>query len=838
MDESYKADKEYTSTLIFPSALDIALRDCCSTCGITLYSSDFPNKDFIIQEKPENITFRQFIACAAMIAGGNAVLDRYNRLKIIPYNLSEFHNNLPVIKEFKTGLNLEVNDVVITGVQTTGDVTVTDTDENGEPVEKTEEKTFQFGVEGYMLSLSNVLAKGNEEEFTALVGQQIVGFKFRPFSGDSVANPLLEFMDHIYIQDRKGRKYQTVITDVDFTYFGFTGLKCAADSPLRVNGKYDDAAVQAIIKAKELIEREKTERQKAIDRLNQMLENASGFYSTADKQSDGSVIMYIHDKPTISESMYVIKITGEAIGISNDGGKTYIYGLTYDGEAILRKIYAEGIDADYITTGHLLADRIQGGELTLGGLDDVYGTLKIVDPDGNVIGGWDKTGISAVKGIILSGEIETRGLAIRDGLIAMYTKGQAVGHMCIGIGFATDEGTVPGIQIRSIGGLTIGGKWFGVQQTDEYLGPDVGTVVELGQTGNMEVVTNVQIIDGNLSISRKKLYFHHGIMVTDIGGSDSSTVVGPQPIYPVNPIYDFQPRVEEKIIGNSGENILPIVHQGTLDQDRLDEIIKYSINPNNLRTTYTTQIGGFDTADIVNDIRTGKWYVDNSEIPDFPELFSIPIHGQVNYNSQMPGFSNVYFIYVYYDGRKEQWYATLPIAISNSIHFYQNNQILIHYISSDGVNIAFNAPNVASQPYQNTVWYRFLQIANKENSLVNFSECVPAPSINIQRSVDEIANYPAVMFYLDHDENENPGLAIKIGLAWRDKDNANVVHWVNRGTADTTYYTGLTKFLPLNEQTYPRYMNRTIQPCTKNRVYWFDNYDDAIKAYNAFVNGI
>lgn len=404
MDESYKVDQEYNSTLLFPAALDVALLDCCSTCGITLYSSDFPNKNFIIKEKPTDITFRQFIAYTAMIAGGNAVLDEYNRLKIMPYDLSPFDEeegeNVPIIKEFKLGLNLEVNDVVITGVQTTGEVTTSVTDEDGNVTETTEEKTYQYGEEGYMLSVDNALVKGNEQEFINAVGQKLVGLKFRPFSGDSVANPLFEFMDCVYIQDIKGKQYQTIITDVDFTYFSFTGLKCTADSPLRVNRKYENAAAQAIIKARELVEQEKTEREKAIDRLNQMLEGSSGFYLTEDKQDDGSVIMYIHDKPTIEESKYVVKITGEAMAISNDGGETYIYGLSYDGEAILRKIYAEGIDADYITTGHLLADLIQGGTLTLGGLNNQYGLLKILDDMGTAIGEWGKNGIEAKAGAI------------------------------------------------------------------------------------------------------------------------------------------------------------------------------------------------------------------------------------------------------------------------------------------------------------------------------------------------------------------------------------------------------------------------------------------------------
>ena len=48
----------------------------------------------------------------------------------------------------------------------------------------------------------------------------------------------------------------------------------------------------------------------------------------------------------------MIKITAEAIGVSNDGGKNILcMALSLDGDIIARILYAHGIDADYINTG-------------------------------------------------------------------------------------------------------------------------------------------------------------------------------------------------------------------------------------------------------------------------------------------------------------------------------------------------------------------------------------------------------------------------------------------------------------------------------------------------------
>lgn len=458
MDESYKTDKEYNSSIQFPARLDDALRDCCAGCGITLYSDDIPNKDFIIQKKPEGISFRDFIGNCAMIAGGNAVMDNYNRLKIITYDFSAFSDqekaaNIPVLKDFKPGLRLEAIDVEITGLQITGEVT--ETDEDGS--ETTTEQTFKYGEDGYVLTLTNELAAGNEEAFLQAVGSIIAGSRFRAFSGDSIADPLIEFMDVVYIRDYKGRVFQSFISDVDFSYFGMTVIKCSADSPLRNN---QSGGRNPVSQLKQLIENEKTEREKALERLNQMLKDSSGIYTTAEEQPDGSVIMYIHNKPTVEESKYVIKITGEAMGISNDGGETYIYGLTYDGEAILRKIYAEGIDADYITTGHLSADRILGGTLELGGWNNENGVLKIIDENGEVIGIWDKEGVTILKGklsaaLIVGGILTLGGLNNQHGILNILDEeGNLIGSW--------NKDGINALKGTFAGNITIGGETDGV----------------------------------------------------------------------------------------------------------------------------------------------------------------------------------------------------------------------------------------------------------------------------------------------------------------------------------------------------------------------------------------
>lgn len=102
--------------------------------------------------------------------------------------------------------------------------------------------------------------------------------------------------------------------------------------------------------------------QDASDRLNEMIQNSNGLYCTKQEQDDGSTIYLLHDKPTLTESTNVIKLTSDAIGFSTDGGQTYPYGLAINGEVVANLLSAHGINADWINAGTL---RSTNGNFTL-----------------------------------------------------------------------------------------------------------------------------------------------------------------------------------------------------------------------------------------------------------------------------------------------------------------------------------------------------------------------------------------------------------------------------------------------------------------------------------------
>ena len=98
-------------------------------------------------------------------------------------------------------------------------------------------KIHLCGEEGYILSIENQLAKGNEQSAVNAIGKLINGFKFRAFSGEYIGYPIAEFGDICYVIDQNGNTYQSILTDITYRFNGKTSLKCSADSPLRNSSK-------------------------------------------------------------------------------------------------------------------------------------------------------------------------------------------------------------------------------------------------------------------------------------------------------------------------------------------------------------------------------------------------------------------------------------------------------------------------------------------------------------------------------------------------------------------------------------------------------------------------
>lgn len=342
LDDMYKTNAVHSTKLVLPQTVESLVRDACSTLGITAGFSKMAHGNLIVNELPKDMTYRQLFGWAAMLDTANARLDSNGSLQFVRWNLDAVPNI--ELKDYISMPTVSSDDIVITGINIiSGDNSET------------------YGTSGYILSMeNNLVGESDLATVAAQIGDSIIGAKFRNLQGDMAFNPLLEFGDVAYTYDRNLNQYVTPLTDVSYTINGKTTLKTQADDPIRGMSLYYSGATKAIVAARRLVEKEKNARELAIEKLQESLSVGSGLFATYVQQEDGSTISYFHDKGTLEESKNVIKITSEAIGVSNDGGKTYPFGFQLTGTMITKLLYAEGINADFINAGALTIKDEQG----------------------------------------------------------------------------------------------------------------------------------------------------------------------------------------------------------------------------------------------------------------------------------------------------------------------------------------------------------------------------------------------------------------------------------------------------------------------------------------------
>lgn len=339
LDDMYKANKTYTTSLAFPQDAYVVLEDACESCGISLgvSSGSMEYSSFQIQSIPDGVTFRNVIGHIAMLESANARIDNNGYLQFVKWDFSNNDNNLYKLKDYVSSPTLSADDIVITGIQI----------KNGND-------SALYGKAGYVLEFENDLLQPEQlKTVSEMIGSNLVGTSFRSMEGETLYNPLLEFSDVTKTYDRNGNVYVTPLTYVASALNGKTTVKTQADSPIRGSSNYSSDSSKTLIQAKRLVNEERSAREEAIKKLQESATDSSGLYETPVLQEDGSTITYLHDKPTLAESKIVIKFTAEAIAVSNDGGKTYPYGFVLTGKMITDKLYAAGINADYINAGKL-----------------------------------------------------------------------------------------------------------------------------------------------------------------------------------------------------------------------------------------------------------------------------------------------------------------------------------------------------------------------------------------------------------------------------------------------------------------------------------------------------
>lgn len=382
-DSIMKFDTPYSeSTLKYPATLGEIVRDACNVCDVTM-SADlaiFSQSSLVVQNRPSDssLTFRQVLQCVGEISCLFFKMDEDDRLTASWYDTdlleSEQLEENAIKIEHYTG-TVETDDVVITGVR----VTEESSDENTET-------NYEYGTTGYVLEIkeNKLIQTGSGASVAENVGKKINGLIFRPLSIKCQGDPAREAGDIAVVTDRKGNKYKTILTGVTYTAKAQQDLICGAESPAQQSATRYSKATQVYRELRKTIRQQRTEFVKALESLQNAMDEKEGLHPVTEELEDGSRILYFCDHATLEESKVVIKLNAEGWGMSTDGGKTWNVGALVDGTTITKILNAIGINADWINTGSLSGKYIDARGLVVLDSEGKNATFKVTE-DGKII---------------------------------------------------------------------------------------------------------------------------------------------------------------------------------------------------------------------------------------------------------------------------------------------------------------------------------------------------------------------------------------------------------------------------------------------------------------------
>lgn len=385
-DHMAKFNRAYDTELAYPATLYQIVADACTKCGVSQkLPTNTLHRGVSIPKRPkaDNLTYRQVLVWAAELMGVSLYIDYDGKLTGGWYATNAKHTVIKASDRFTSGnTDFAENSIVFSGVRIVGN------DEN-----KTEylagKNDYAFNIEGNLLVQSDM----NLSTLVTELKTARCSLTYTPMSCTTHSFPHLRPLDVMSFETAQGTK-KVVLTNVKWQ----SQNRCT-----KLEGKGETAtqsgyATMGAFTPKQQAVLEQTRAQQAAQindyeqatlALNETIANSMGLYVTRKADSNGAVITYYHDKPTLegSNTIYCRNAGGYAWTNNgwNNGSPNWEYGVSKDGDAVIRSIAANKISASYITTdilssptgkfsfnldtGHIEASdiNITGGDINLDG---------------------------------------------------------------------------------------------------------------------------------------------------------------------------------------------------------------------------------------------------------------------------------------------------------------------------------------------------------------------------------------------------------------------------------------------------------------------------------------
>lgn len=387
LDDMVRFDKPLDGTMYAMTVSELVYW-CCSKCGVQIGTAmiGFTNSTVTVNvpENQSDITYRQLIIWCCEIMGMCAYIDDLSRLCIGWYNSGyqedEMHQLRPSMR-YSSALHTE-DRLSMTALRLTA--------EDG--------TEYAYGggsgVLEFRISGNELIPSDRAEEIASALYGRLSGLRtsYYPFEAQSISLPGARPLDYVVFRNADDSPHSTYLTHVKWKPNGRTELKAAGTSTERAGYAAMaplTAREQSIIRqiASEKARSELTGMEQATIALNELITNSMGLYFSSEEQSDGSLKYYAHDAPELENSTTIYTMTDNGFAWTNsgwnNGSPVWHYGLTADGNAVLKAI----------TTYKIVADSIYGGTLTLGGSGNTNGVITVLDASGREVTRIDNNGL-------------------------------------------------------------------------------------------------------------------------------------------------------------------------------------------------------------------------------------------------------------------------------------------------------------------------------------------------------------------------------------------------------------------------------------------------------------
>lgn len=422
-DYMIKFNVAYKEVNTYPCTVREWIKKLASYCGVILSETRFTNENFVLSGTPYNekdTCIKAVQDIARGIVGGYAIIGRNNELyfKNISndniYNISsksvtEIHQmkvsdlNATTVSKLsqKVTINIDGNNYYsinknkkygpinrLTYVSNNKDITnIVINDTTSQSVNGIKELIINCSEFVQSQADMQVLAEG--------IWKKVKGLQYIPVEVKSYGFPYIDSGDKMIVADTKDIEQNTFIFNHTFKFSGSFASTIKTLAPTEVKQTYANSTT-----FKNLItENNLSTLQKAQENATNILNRRTqGYIYISDDGND----LYIADNKNISEAIKVWRYNLNGFGYSQNGLEgPFETAITMDGQIV----------ADFITAGTMLADRIKGGTLTVGGDNNVDGVIEVKNASGNTVLLLNQLGLTLSNGSKIMGE---------DGLLTIF----------------------------------------------------------------------------------------------------------------------------------------------------------------------------------------------------------------------------------------------------------------------------------------------------------------------------------------------------------------------------------------------------------------------------------